>query len=114
MAKKKTELELIADMYAAYNKALPYKKNLLNTYKTIWYLEWYNIKEVYAWKLAISINRSVDDVELIAVREHTLSSSTIDHHFPLSDLNKTWFFTKDEAKATRNKLFKTKELKNDR
>ena len=101
-------------MYAAYNKALPYKKNLLNTYKTIRYLEWYNIKEAYAWKLAISVDRSLDDVELIAVREHTLSSWTIDHRFPLSELNKTWFFTREEAKATRNKLFTTKELKHDR
>lgn len=114
MAKKKTELQLINELYEEYHKSNPRYKNLLTHSKYIFYLDGYNIEEEYVSDFAITVNRGETDIILVSINKTTFKEPTISREFPLSELNKTRFFSRDDAKATRNKLFKTKELNNDR
>lgn len=108
---KPTELQLITKMYEAYNKSNPRKKNLLNTSKSIYYLDWYNIKEEYSWDFALTVNWFNREVMLISINKSTFKEPTISKEFPLSTLWKEWFFDIKEARAYRNKLFTNKELR---
>lgn len=97
-------------MYEAYNKSNPYKKNLLTTYKSIFYFDWYNIKEECSSNYALTTNRT-KDVMLISINKTTFREPTISKEFPLSTLWKDWFFNREEARAYRNKVFTNKELR---
>lgn len=46
---KDTEILQIQKLYENFKKELPSKTNLLYLSKSIYYLDWYNIKEYYSW-----------------------------------------------------------------